>query len=464
MTSSSTLPYFSFSLNGPIGGVVTSVGDPVHLTGFASVVVGSAGSVSGGDGLSTVDLGNGLNTISLGGAFNTVVLGNGVNTVYAGGATGSVGFGAHTLTASYGNAFSATLAAADWPQPTQAELAGATNPPQWNIGAFNAGSGNIGAFNGLANASASSGNGNIGVFNGDVNGGASNGNNNIGALNGNLNGLGSSPGSGDHNGSGNVGLLNGNDNGNLAVGGSSGSGNGADNIGFGNGNSNGNGLGPTFTPSSAHATLTGGFDTVVVGNGVNHIDAAAGASTIVAGKGVNVITIGGDDNTVVTGGGVSWISGSAVKDSVIAAGGWKNAIDLGHGSTNDTIVLHTTGYDVISGFSISGGDRLDLGYLMTGTSWNGDPSTLGQWLSVTHVGGATILDFTAAGQDPPVAELVGLDVSLSALTPTFVIDGAAVVPEPSVVLLLGLGFAAALLAGRRFAESGRLAMAGSPAA
>ena len=441
-------------MNGPLGGVVASGGGaPIDLSGLANVVVGSAGSVFGGDGLSTVVLGSGQNTISLGGAFNTVVLGSGgdsVNTVEVGGGTGSVAFGANTLQVSYGDAFSATLAAAQWPGFAQPKLNGAANPDGWNIGEFNWGSGNIGAFNGLANASASSGNGNIGVFNGDVNGGANDGNYNIGGFNGGLNGLGNANlTNGNDNGNGNVGLLNGDNNGNLVSGVLSGNDNGNGDIGVDNGNSNGNGVGPIFVPSSAKVALSGGFDTVVVGSGVNHIDAAAGVSTLVAGNGVNVISIGGEFNTVVTGSGVSTILVSELKDSVIALGDGSNTIDLGLGSGQDTIVLPSQGYDAISNFSVGAGDRLDLGFLMSGTGWNGDGSTLGQWLSVEFVDGNTVLKLTEGGQGLSVAELVGLDVPLSTLMRTFVIDGAAVVPEPGALVLSCLGFAAIMWMRRR---------------
>ena len=459
MSNTPSLPYFSFSLNGPLGEAVTSAGGaPIDLTGLANVVVGSAGSVSGGAGLSTVVLGQGQNTVSLGGAFNTVVLGPGLNTVNAGGGTGSVAFGVDTLQASYGDAFSATLAAAQWPGFTPSKLNGATNPGAWNVGAFNQGSGNIGAFNGWSNASPSSGNGNTGVFNGDANGGANNGGHNIGAFNGDLNGLGNTNATnGNDNGNGNIGLLSGDNNGNLVSGVSSGNGNGNGNVGVGNGNSNGNGAGPIYTPSIVKTVLNGGFDTVVVGSGTNHIDASAGASTIVAGDGYNVISIGGEYNAVVTGSGVSAVTGFGLKESVIALGDGTNTIDLGLGSGQDTIVLPAQGFDTISNFSVGAGDMLDLGFLMSGTNWNGDPSTLGHWLSVQFVGGNTVLEFTPTGNDPSIAELVGLEVPFSTLMRTFVINGATVVPEPGSLALFCLGVAAILLTrGRSFLTGPRL--------
>ncbi len=439
-----TLPYFSYALSGPLGGTVTSAGGaPIHLSGLANVVVGAAAPVSGGDGLTTILLGGGFNTISLGGAFNTVVLGDGTNVVDVGAATGAVAFAPHTLQASFGGALVATLASDQWTGFAQSGLPGAIrHPGGWSIGSYNQGAGDIGVFNGVG-ASATSGTGDIGAFSGDGNGGAGNGNGNIGAFNGDFNGAGSIPGSGENNGNRNVGLLNGDANGNLVVDPASGNGNGDANAGVANGNRNGNGIGPTETPSTGvWRTITGGFDTVVVGNGWNTVEARAGASTVVAGDGVNVITVGGALDTVVTGAGASAVHGVGLTDSVVALGPGTNVIVLDAGSGDDTIVLPALGDDVISGFSIAGGDRLDIGFVMSGTGWTGDPATLDQWLGVEFGGGATVLAFTADGRDVPIAELIGVDLSFPALMPALVIDGARVVPEPGAALLFALGLAA----------------------
>jgi len=465
--------YFNVTF-GPqtIFGVVKLIGGAsasLNLTGIGNVVYGDSASlapvsVRGGNGLSTVVLGNGNDRVSLGGAFNTIVLGDGNDVVNAGDATGTAAFQDGKVHVTYQNYMSATFAA---PLDVAGITSGNCNN---NIGAFNSGTGNIGAFNGWGNADPSDGNHNIGVFNGNANGGTANGNDNIGAFNGNFNGLGNaSPSDGVNNGNGNIGVLDGNYNGNLNSGSNAGNGNGNGNVGIDAGNLNGNGAASVALSGVAnHCTtqLTGGFDTIVVGNGNDTITAMMGISTIVAGNGKDLISIGGSFNTVVAGDGADRVFGTNVDHSSITLGNGGNTVTLtgaGYnavktGSGNDIISLSGngnwvdagaavtfntiygganqdifvlaapgSGFDKIFSFSINSGDQLDLHNVLNALHWDGNLRDLGQVITTKFVNGDTLLETTSAvpihgGIFPyngtavtVIADLVGVNYSLAML-------------------------------------------------
>jgi hypothetical protein len=442
-------------------GVADNIGSAhalLDLHGIGNVVVGDAGasanvSILGGNGLSTVVLGNGNDHVTLQGAFNTIVLGDGNDVVNAGNGTATADFHNGQAHITYGNYLTATFAS-----PLSLNGVHSTSGNLSDIGYFNGGTGNIGAFNGLGNSDPSDGNYNIGAFNGDGNGGRDNGNGNIGAFNGNFNGLGNASSTdGNDDGNDNIGVLNGNYNGNLNTGHNAGNENGNGNTGVDSGNLNGNGVTPVAlqggTGSPAH--LTGGFDTIVVGNGNDSITALAGISTIAAGNGNDQILIGGSYNAVVAGNGADHVLGLNVDHTSIALGdggctvaligagyntvttgsgndfislsGFDNWVYAGAAETFNTIVggagkdtfmlaAAGTGMDKIFDFSLSNGDQLDLQNVLSSAHWDGKISDLGHLLSTETVGGNTLLECTtASGGTATVAELMGTNYSLHML-------------------------------------------------
>ena len=454
-TSGAQNTSFTVSISGQTGSIddAGDASESLALTGIGSVVFGDLASlasetVTGGNGLSTVDLGNGNNAVNLQGAFNTVVLGDGNDVVNVGSGTGTVLSGPNGIEVTYGKLFSATL--------TQSGLLALPHSAN-NLGFFDGGSGNIGDFDGLADASSTSGVDNIGVFDGLGNGGLYDGDSNIGAFSGDLNGVAdSSTTDGAHNGDGNVGTLNGDFNGNFVAGVNSGNSNGDGNLGFDDGNANGNGAIPShFGISSASCGwLSGGFDTVVVGNGNDGIAALAGLSTIDAGDGTDAIAIGGAYDTVVAGNGADTVTGSGVSYASVSLGngndrvslsggndaiatgsgnddisvtGYGNWIDAGgassfneiHGGSGlDTFVLGGPGqgYDKIFGFSLSNGDALDLERYVTPGGWDGKMSDFSHWFYTVVSNGNTMLEYQPAnGQASPIAELMGVSASLKSI-------------------------------------------------
>jgi hypothetical protein len=437
---------------------IGSASGSLELHGIGNVIIGDTGapasvSLHGGDGLSTIVLGNGNDHVNLQGAFNTIVLGDGNDVVNAGDGKASADFHNGEVHVSYGDYFSATLAS---PLGLDGFLSTATG--HHDIGYFNGGSGNIGAFNGLGNSSTTDGNDNIGVFNGDGNGGQDNGNHNIGAFNGNFNGLGNASWTdGNDNGNGNIGVLNGNYNGNLNHGHDAGNENGNGNTGFDSGNLNGNGVAsPALHGGTGlNGHVTGGFDTIVAGNGNDSFTALAGVSTIVAGNGNDQFLIGGSYNTVVAGNGADHVVGLNVDHSsitlgnggcsVVLTGEGSNSVTTGSGNDfislsgydnfvyagaaetfntiiggagKDTFVLSAagTGMDKIFDFSLSNGDQLDLQNVLSSAHWDGKVSDLDHLLSTQTVGGNTLLECsTRSGGTATVAELMGTNYSLHTL-------------------------------------------------
>ena len=329
-------------------------------------------------------------------------------------------------------------------------------PTCGDIGWFVGGSDNIGAFDGLGDTNATSGDGNVGAFEGLGNGGADDGDGNVGAFNGNLNGTGNtSSTNGNSNGNDNIGAFDGNFDGNFIVGSNSGNGNGNANLGSDNGNADGNGTAPTSGAALRGCTTsyTGGFDTVVVGNGNDTITAMAELSTIDAGCGNDEITIGGILDTVVAGNGADVVNGCGTawavvdlgngNDRVCLSGGYDivttgcgndiisvtgrgNWIDAGSSTTfneihggcgGDTFVIDPgQGYDKIYGFSLRNGDVLDLAKFDAPGGWDGKMNDLTHWFATVVSGGDTVLESRSkSGHLSLVAELMGVSAPLSSL-------------------------------------------------
>jgi len=85
---------------------------------------------------------------------------------------------------------------------------------------------------------------------------------------------------------------------------------------------------------------------------------------------------------------------------------------LSAGSTGETLiysVLNDTGGDHVSNFSLAAGDKIDISELLVG--WNGDRSTLGDFIQVSNSEGNTVIsiDRDGAGTSYAPATLVTLD-------------------------------------------------------
>ncbi|MFK3710414.1 Ig-like domain-containing protein [Leclercia adecarboxylata] len=85
---------------------------------------------------------------------------------------------------------------------------------------------------------------------------------------------------------------------------------------------------------------------------------------------------------------------------------------LSAGTTGETLiynVLNDTGGDHVSNFSLAAGDKIDISELLVG--WNGDRSTLGDYIQVSNSEGSTVIsiDRDGAGTSYAPATLVTLD-------------------------------------------------------
>ena len=146
----------------------------------------------------------------------------------------------------------------------------------------------------------------------------------------------------------------------------------------------------TLGPGDDTVQVGGSHDIILLGNGTNLVSGTAGMAFIATGTGRDTIALGGSGSTVNAGGGTNTITG---------------------GSGGDTFVLPkaSQGFDRISGFSETNGDRLDLRQALAATAWNHNPSTLGAYLMVTDSGGSATLSIapTGTGTGTAIATLNG---------------------------------------------------------
>ena len=131
---------------------------------------------------------------------------------------------------------------------------------------------------------------------------------------------------------------------------------------------------------------TASFQLVSDGNG----------GTLILDPPVNANTVGAPD--------MQFVAGSSVVDA--SAG-------------NDTVTLPGVGSapETITGFGLSNGDMLDLHKLLAGSAWNGDPSTIANFVGVSADGGNTTIsvDPSGLGGGSVVATLAGINTSLDEL-------------------------------------------------
>ena len=178
---------------------------------------------------------------------------------------------------------------------------------------------------------------------------------------------------------------------------------------------------------NATVTLGGGSNTIVAGNGNATIMGSPGGHTSVTlGNGNATVNIGGTGDIIRLGNGGNQVFGtqgmafivSGSGNDTISVGGAGNTIDAGGGkntifggSGGDTFVLPAagSGFDTISGFTLTNNDLLDIRAALAATAWNGATATLGNYLKVASNGGATSLAIAPSGSGggTGIASLVG---------------------------------------------------------
>jgi hypothetical protein len=141
--------------------------------------------------------------------------------------------------------------------------------------------------------------------------------------------------------------------------------------------------------SNTQITASSGDHMIFVGGTGDTVSATGGTETIQAYQGGNAITTGSGDDSIRYAG----------SNNVIDAGAGSNV--LADSGSNNTIVLPDAshGTDDIYGYTMDNGDTFDMRSMLAGTSWNGDVSTLGDFVSVATSGTSTSIqvDPTGAG-------------------------------------------------------------------
>ncbi len=166
-------------------------------------------------------------------------------------------------------------------------------------------------------------------------------------------------------------------------------------------------------------TLNGYGNTVTGGGAADIVSGSTGSTTIKLGNGVDTVSAGGSNNTITTGSSADTITLTG-SSNLIDAGSGTNMLFLG-GNTQESLVLHLAGDDVIAGFNVSGNDVLRLGTLLSEAhvNLNGSLSQLGTYLHATSSGGNTSLTFDAsgafAGKQVEVASLTGITTTFANL-------------------------------------------------
>lgn len=163
---------------------------------------------------------------------------------------------------------------------------------------------------------------------------------------------------------------------------------------------------PTTTTGAAPAISIAAGDAHPVENVSNTtIGASAGDHMIfIGGMGDTLTATGGTEtvqafqggNTITTGSGNDTLYFAGTNNTVDAGGGNNTLYDSG---TNNTIVLPSAnqGYDDIRGYLMTNGDKFDMHNLLASTSWNGDMSTIGDYVSVTQSGTSAVINVDPSG-------------------------------------------------------------------
>lgn len=138
---------------------------------------------------------------------------------------------------------------------------------------------------------------------------------------------------------------------------------------------------PVETVNSTLITASAGDHMIFIAGTGDTLTATGGTETVQAYQGSNTITTGAGNDTIR-------LSGSG---NTIDAGDGNNHIE--DSGNNNTIVLPAAGqgYDNILGWVMQNGDSFDLRPALAQTSWNGDASTLGNYVQVNMSGDNAIV-------------------------------------------------------------------------
>ena len=189
----------------------------------------------------------------------------------------------------------------------------------------------------------------------------------------------------------------------------------------------------TLGAGNSTVTLGGSSNVVIGGPGNDTVTGAPGGYTAVTlGNGNNTVAVGGTHDVILLGIGTNTVSGTqgmafittGAGNDTIAVAGSGNTINAGAGQNtiaggtgNDILVLPAAGggFDRIAGFTESNGDVLDLRAGLMPTKWNGQASTLGNYLKVTDSGGNKNLAIapTGSGSSTAIASLLGTNYDLA---------------------------------------------------
>ncbi|MBV9248851.1 MAG: collagen-like protein [Acetobacteraceae bacterium] len=134
-------------------------------------------------------------------------------------------------------------------------------------------------------------------------------------------------------------------------------------------------------PGAPGRSINGSGGATLSGSRVSVIGGSAGQSG--DGATIRVITGAGDDTIQISGSNIMVDAGAGTNNIFILAGG------------SDSFVLHATGTDVISGFSIASKDVLDMRSLLSEAklSLGTDVSSLAAYVHVTNVNGTASVTF-----------------------------------------------------------------------
>ena len=173
----------------------------------------------------------------------------------------------------------------------------------------------------------------------------------------------------------------------------------------GSGSSTITGPTPTPAPSSPDQQIAAGDADPVITVSNTTISATSGDHMIfIAGTGDTLTATGGTETVQAYQGGNTIITGAANDTIRIAGSG--NTINAGAGNnqiddsgSNNTIVLPgaNQGNDNIFGWVTQNGDTFDLRALLATTGWNGNSSTIGDFVRVTIAGNNAVISANSTG-------------------------------------------------------------------
>ena len=140
---------------------------------------------------------------------------------------------------------------------------------------------------------------------------------------------------------------------------------------------------PVVLDSNVTIVATAGDHMLFVGGTHDVVKLTGGVETVQAFQGFNSITTGTANDTIR-------IAGSG---NVIDAGSGSNRIeDSGSGNT---LVMPGKGRDDVYGYVLQNGDTIDFRAALKATTWNGQQSTLGNFLHVTMSGNDAVISISA---------------------------------------------------------------------